>query len=143
MHAAKRFRSAPLPQSRDDLQEWLHEQLDLPADLQFVVFAAIDSVFTRHKQLWEASKEEAMQALSARFAYKVARLQHQLSEKETAVSSLAQHFEQLVADLSDKSHRDPKTQLINFARFTEQFEAFLPSSSGAGGARSAWPTSRN
>ena len=68
MHAAKRFRSAPLPQSRDDLQEWLHEQLDLPADLQFVVFAAIDSVFTRHKQLWEASKEEAMQALSARFA---------------------------------------------------------------------------
>ena len=30
-----------------------------------------------------------------------------------------------MADLTDKSHRDPKTKLMNFGRFTEQLESFL------------------
>src|SRR4029079_1417497 len=30
-----------------------------------------------------------------------------------------------VADLTDKSQRDPKTKLMNFASFTEQLESFL------------------
>ena len=28
-----------------------------------------------------------------------------------------------MADLADKAHRDPKTKLMNFARFTERLEA--------------------
>ena len=125
MHAVRRFRSAPYPQSRDELQRWLRDHLNLAPDLQPAVFGAIDSVFTRHKQLLEAAKEEAIQALSASFVYKIANLQRRLSEKETAVSSIARYFEQLVADLADKAHRDPKTQLLNFPRFTEQLEGFL------------------
>jgi diguanylate cyclase (GGDEF)-like protein len=125
MHSVNRFRSAPFPQSRTELEEWLHEHLDLAPDVESVVATAIDSVFTRHKQLWEASKEEAIQALTAGFAYKIARLQQQLSDKESAVTSMAEHFEQLVADLADKSNLDPKTRLTNFVRFTEQFETFL------------------
>src|SRR4029453_15222335 len=35
------------------------------------------------------------------------------------------NFEQLVAELTEKTHRDPKTKLMNFGRFTEQLEAFL------------------
>ena len=31
----------------------------------------------------------------------------------------------LVADLTDRVHRDPKTRLMNFGRFIEQLEAFL------------------
>jgi len=52
-------------------------------------------------------------------------LQRQLSEKDVTVSNIARYFEEVVADLTDKSHRDPKTKLMNFSRFTEQLESFL------------------
>ena len=45
--------------------------------------------------------------------------------KDATVSSIAQYFEKLVADLTDKTQRDPKTKLMNFSRFTEQLESFL------------------
>jgi GGDEF domain-containing protein len=45
--------------------------------------------------------------------------------KDATVSSISRYFEALVADLTDKSHRDPKTKLMNFGRFTEQLESFL------------------
>jgi diguanylate cyclase (GGDEF)-like protein len=125
MHAVKRIRSAPLPQSRHELKSWLQKHLDLAPDLRSIVFAAIDSVFTRHKRLLDASKEEAVQALSAGFVYKIARLQRQLSEKETAGIRISQYIDQLVADLTHRSHRDPKTKLMSFARFTGQVESFL------------------
>jgi diguanylate cyclase (GGDEF)-like protein len=49
----------------------------------------------------------------------------ELSKKDATVNSISRYFEALVADLTDKSHRDPKTQLMNFGRFTEQLESFL------------------
>jgi GGDEF domain-containing protein len=52
-------------------------------------------------------------------------VKHELNAKEATVSSISRYFEQLVADLTDKSHRDPKTKLMNFGRFTEQLESFL------------------
>jgi GGDEF domain-containing protein len=82
-------------------------------------------VFTRHERLWQESKHEAIQALSAGFADKMARVQTELSAKDATVSSISRYFEALVADLTDRSHRDPKTKLINFGRFTEQLESFL------------------
>jgi diguanylate cyclase (GGDEF)-like protein len=124
MHDVKRARSVQLPQSRPELKSWLDEHMDLTPDVQFVVFAAIDSVFTRHKQLFEASKDEALQALSARFAYKIARLQHQLSEKKTD-AIVSQYLEKLVADLGHRSRRDPATKLMSFARFTHHCRLFL------------------
>src|SRR5216684_4469078 len=48
-----------------------------------------------------------------------------LTAKDTTVSSISRYFEALVADLTDKSNRDPKTKLMNFARFNEQLESFL------------------
>jgi diguanylate cyclase (GGDEF)-like protein len=121
----KRSRPAPLPHSRHELQSWLHKHLDVAPDLGAVVIAAIDSVLTRHKQLVEASKEEEIQALSAGFAYKIARLQRELSEKGTAATSISHYLGQLLADLTAGSHRDPKTTLMSVARFTNQFESFL------------------
>ncbi len=89
------------------------------------MLSAIDAVFTRHERLWQESKHEAIQALSAGFADKMARVKTELSARDATVSSISRYFEALVEDLTDKSHRDPKTKLMNFGRFTEQVESFL------------------
>jgi diguanylate cyclase (GGDEF)-like protein len=49
----------------------------------------------------------------------------ELTAKDATVSSIAHHFETLVAELTDKTHRDPRTRLINFDHFTSQLESFL------------------
>jgi PleD family two-component response regulator len=115
----------PQPQTRNELQRWVREQLALPPALATSLIAAIDAVFTRHERLWQESKQEAIRALSAGFADKMAHVQTELSAKDATVSSISRYFEALVADLTDKSHRDPKTKLTNFGRFTEQLESFL------------------
>ena len=53
------------------------------------------------------------------------RLQPQLTEKDVTVSNIARYFEDVVADLTEKSHRDPKTKLLNFDWFMERVEGFL------------------
>ena len=125
MPPEKRTNATAQPQTRRDLQEWITDHLRLPAQAERSLLAAIDAVFTRHEHLWQESKQEAIQALSAGFADKMARAKHELNAKDATVSSISRYFEQLVADLTDKSHRDPKTKLTNFARFTEQLESFL------------------
>jgi len=116
---------SPQPQTRNELQAWVREQLTLTPSQETSLIAAIDAVFTRHERLWQESKQEAIQALSAGFADKMAHVQTELSAKDATVSSISRYFEALVADLTDKSHRDPKTKLMNFGRFTEQLESFL------------------
>src|SRR5262245_14882282 len=115
----------PQPQTRNELQQWVRDTLHLPAHLESALLDAIDAVFTRHERLWQESKHEAIQALSAGFADKMARVQTELSAKDATVNSISRYFEGLVADLTDKSNRDPKTKLMNFSRFTEQLESFL------------------
>ena len=113
------------PQTRNELRTWVHDRLALTPELEAALIAAIDAVFTRHERRWQESKQEAIQALSAGFADKMAHVQTELSAKDATVSSISRYFEALVADLTDKSHRDPKTKLMNFGRFTEQLESFL------------------
>ena len=117
--------SKPQPQTRNELQLWIRDFLKLPATAESALLSAIDVVFSRHERLWQESKQEAVQALSSGFAEKMARVKHELSAKDATVSSISRYFEQLVADLTDKTHRDPKTKLMNFGRFTEQLESFL------------------
>jgi GGDEF domain-containing protein len=113
------------PQTRSELQSWIREQLHLPEGQEAALLCAIDGVFVRHERLWQQSKHEAIQALSAGFAEQMTHVKHELSLKDATVSSISRYFERLVAELTDKSHRDPKTKLMNFGRFTEQLEAFL------------------
>ena len=117
--------SEPQPQTRTELQAWIRDHLKLPGPVESALLSAIDVVFSRHERLWQESKHEAVQALSSGFADKMARVKNELSAKDATVSSISRYFEQLVADLTDKSHRDPKTKLMNFGRFTEQLESFL------------------
>jgi GGDEF domain-containing protein len=114
-----------LPQTRNELRLWVREHLHLAHATEEALLNAIDAVFTRHERLWQESKHEAIQALSAGFADKMARVKTELNAKDATVSSISQYFEALVADLTDKSHRDPKTKLMNFGRFTDQLESFL------------------
>jgi diguanylate cyclase (GGDEF)-like protein len=115
----------PHPQTRNELQLWIRDRLKLPPTVESALLSAIDVVFSRHERLWQESKHEAIQALSSGFADKMARVKNELSAKDATVSSISRYFEQLVADLTDKTHRDPKTKLMNFGRFTEQLESFL------------------
>jgi GGDEF domain-containing protein len=125
MRSDKLSSEAPQPQTRSELQAWIREHLRLAAPLEQALLAAIEAVFSRHERLWQESKHEAIQALSAAFADKTARVKRELLAKDATVSSISRYFEALVADLTDKSHRDPKTKLMNFGRFTEQLESFL------------------
>jgi diguanylate cyclase (GGDEF)-like protein len=86
---------------------------------------AIDSVLEWQRDLLESSKADAIRALSEGFAEKIQTLHAQLSEKDHRVSAIARYFEDVVADLSDKSQRDPKTRLFRFDAFRQRFEAYL------------------
>jgi diguanylate cyclase (GGDEF)-like protein len=114
-----------LPETRNELQSWVRDHLRLAGTLESALLAAIDSVFDRHERLWQQSKQEAIQALSAGFAGQMTQVKNELLMKDATVSSISHYFENLVAELTDRSQRDPKTKLMNFSRFTEQLEAFL------------------
>jgi GGDEF domain-containing protein len=113
------------PETRSDLHQWVRTRLHLPTAQEQALLDAIDNVFLQHERLWQQSKHEAIQAVSAGFAERMNRMREELSARDATVSSIAQYFENLVADLTDRVHRDPKTRLMNFRRFVDQLEAFL------------------
>ncbi len=114
-----------LPENRVELQQWVRDRLHLPATQESALLRAFEAVIARHEQLWQQSKDEAIQAISTGFSERLARLKTELSARDATVSSIARYFEDLVAELTDKVHRDPKTRLMNFRRFVEQLEAFF------------------
>jgi diguanylate cyclase (GGDEF)-like protein len=114
-----------LPETRSELHQWVRDRLHLSASQEESLLEAIDSVFLQHERLWQQSKQEAIQAVSAGFGERMNRMREELSARDATVSSIAKYFEDLVADLTDKVHRDPKTRLMNFRRFVDQLEAFL------------------
>lgn len=118
-------RAKPAPTSAADLRTWVVERFGLEESRASELLAAIDNVVAGQRQLLEDSKHEAIRALSEGFTAKLDRLQQQLTEKDVTVSNIARYFEDVVADLTEKSHRDPKTKLLNFDWFMERVESFL------------------
>ena len=117
--------TADVPRTMTDLREWVRTALKLDSIAQARLLEAIESVLGNQRQLLEESKHEAIRALSEGFAEKMARLQRQMTEKDVTVSNIARYFEEVVAGLTEKSHRDPKTKLLNFDWFMERLESFL------------------
>ena len=113
------------PRTTADLRQWVRANLALSDEATMALFSTVEQVIARQRQLIEESKHEAIRALSEGFAAKMERLQHQLTEKDVTVSNIARYFEEVVADLTEKSHRDPKTKLLNFDWFMERLESFL------------------
>src|SRR3954464_14807129 len=116
---------AAMPETRSDLHQWVRDRLHLPVVQEQSLLDAIDGVFLTHERLWQQSKQEAIQAVSTGFTERMNRMREELSARDATVSSIARYFEDLVAALTDRVHRDPKTRLMNFRRFIEQLEAFL------------------
>ncbi len=117
--------SPPLPDTRQDLPSWVRETIPLPDHLHDLLLAAVDRIFDRHEQLWQASKQDAMRAMSQGFADQLSRLKHQLAAKDATVSNISEYFENLVSSLSEKAGRDAKTNLLNFPRFEEALTILL------------------
>jgi len=117
--------AAAAPETRSELHQWVRDQMHLPAQTEQGLLDAIDSVFLQHERLWQQSKQEAIQAVSAGFTDRMNKMREELTARDATVSSISKYFEELVADLTDRVHRDPKTRLMNFRRFIEQLEAFL------------------
>jgi diguanylate cyclase (GGDEF)-like protein len=113
------------PETRSDLHRWVRQRLPLSTAHEQALLDAIDGVFLQHERLWQQSKQEAIQAVSAGFTERLNRMRDELSARDATVSSISRYFEELVADLTDRVHRDPKTRLMNFRRFVDQLEAFL------------------
>jgi diguanylate cyclase (GGDEF)-like protein len=117
--------SRPLPDTRQELAAWVRETIALPDDLHELLLTAVDRVFDRHEQLWQASKQDAIRAMSQGFADKLAQLKHQLAAKDATVSNISDYFENLVSNLNEKASRDAKTNLLNFPRFEEALTILL------------------
>jgi diguanylate cyclase (GGDEF)-like protein len=113
------------PRTTADLRDWVQAQLELEPEHSAQLLSCVEEVVRRQRQLVEESKHDAIRALSEGFAAMLERLQRQLTEKDATVSNIARYFEEVVADLTDKSHRDPKTKLLNFDWFMERVESFL------------------
>jgi diguanylate cyclase (GGDEF)-like protein len=113
------------PRTLEELRDWVRLRLSLDLQNETELFEAIELLLANQRQLVEESKRDAMQALSEGFAAKMERLQSQLTEKDVTVSNVARYFEDVVAELTEKSHRDPKTKLLNFNWFMERLESYL------------------
>jgi diguanylate cyclase (GGDEF)-like protein len=114
-----------LPRTAADLRSWTRRHLALGPEREGLLLHAVDHVLSQQRRLLEESKHEALRALSEGFAAKLELLQKQLLEKEVTVNNIARYFEEVVAELTEKSHRDPKTKLLNFDWFMERLESFL------------------
>jgi diguanylate cyclase (GGDEF)-like protein len=115
----------PLPDTRQELASWMRDTFQLSDEQHVVLLEAIDRILDRHEQLWQASKQDAMRAMSQGFADQLARLKHQLAAKDATVSNISEYFENLVSSLNQKAGRDAKTNLLNFPRFEEKLVILL------------------
>src|SRR5688500_7165543 len=113
------------PASLAALFDWIRHDTDLSQTQAEQLISGIGHVLARHEQLWQQSKQDALQAMSVGFADRMRRMREELAARETTVSSITRYFEALVADLTDRADRDPKTRLMNFQRFIERLEAFV------------------
>jgi diguanylate cyclase (GGDEF)-like protein len=117
-------RRKPL-QTRSELHQWIREHLTLDVDAEQALLSAVDDVLSNYEQLWRDSKEEALRGMAHGVAQRVNRMQDELSLRDATSSNIVRYFEQLVDDLTQQTHRDPKTQLLNFRRFMENVELVL------------------
>ena len=113
------------PESLAALFDWIRHDADLDATRAEQLISGIGHILARHEQLWQQSKQDALQAMSVGFADRMRRMREELEARDTTVSSITRYFEALVADLTDRADRDPKTRLMNFQRFIERLEAFI------------------
>src|SRR5712691_2054038 len=88
MRALKTEDTGVAPESRSELHQWVHERMHLHPSQERALLDAIDGVFLQHERLWQQSKQEAIQAVSAGFTERLNRLRNELSARDATVSSI-------------------------------------------------------
>jgi diguanylate cyclase (GGDEF)-like protein len=113
--------------TRADLQDWIHDRLSLPAEAEQALLGAIDDVLLHYERVWRESKDEAVRAVATGSAQLCTRMRDELDAHEATSRNVALYFERLVTDLTERTHRDVKTQLLNFRHFMEHVALCLNS----------------
>jgi diguanylate cyclase (GGDEF)-like protein len=106
-------------QTRADLHRWVREELCLDLRREKALFEAVDDVIFHYERVWRDSKEDALRVVAHGAAGRFNRMRDELTARDHTSSNIARYFEKLVEDLTQRAHRDPKTQLLNFGRFME------------------------
>jgi diguanylate cyclase (GGDEF)-like protein len=112
-------------QSRADLHDWIHRRLSLTADAEQALLGAIDHVLVHYERVWRESKDEAVRAVATGSAQLCTKMRDELIAQEATSRNVTLYFERLVSELTDRAHRDVKTQLLNFRHFMEHVALYL------------------
>ena len=80
-HKADPLPATVPPETLSDLRHWIREQLPLPQPHQDALIRAVDIVFARHETMWQASKQEALQAMSTGFSDRMRRMREELAAR--------------------------------------------------------------
>src|SRR5687767_2301308 len=116
---ALRAEEAGALHTRADLQAWIHNRLSLSAETEQALLGAIDHVMGHYERVWRESKDEAIRAVATGSAQLCTKMRDELNAREEASRNVTLYFERLVTDLTERTHRDVKTQLLNFRHFME------------------------
>jgi diguanylate cyclase (GGDEF)-like protein len=115
----------PTLPTRAALHAWIRDTLSLPTHTERLLINAIDEVLLYYERVWRSSKDEALRAVATGFGQRFERMREELSAREATSRNVARYFERVVADLTERTHRDAKTQLLHFRRFMEHVEIGL------------------
>ena len=85
---------------------------------QFGPLNAVDGVFLTHERLWQQSKQEAIQAVSAGFAERMTRMREELSDPAEPLAAFLRKAAQRVRNLTgrDVPHDDAEAFIRESAR---------------------------
>jgi GGDEF domain-containing protein len=109
----------------EDLKAWIERSLEAPDAQKAELAALVTELFDRHRDLWQESKREALEAMQVAFADKLAVVRGEVTRRDRTVANITRYFEEVVAELNERARRDPKTKLLNFDWFVERIESFL------------------
>ncbi|MBI3048498.1 MAG: hypothetical protein HYY76_09340 [Acidobacteria bacterium] len=70
------------PETRSELHRWVRERLRLSAPEEQALLDAFDGVFLQHERLWQQSKQDAIQAVSAGFTERLNRMREELTARD-------------------------------------------------------------
>ena len=123
----ERRRRSTHPQTRSELQAWVREHLQSqPPDAEAELLPAIDGGVLAPRAAVAAIQTRSHPGACRPASPTRWRASRPSCRQRTPPSAASRGTSRRSSqDLTDKTHRDPKTKLMNFSRFTEQLESFL------------------
>jgi diguanylate cyclase (GGDEF)-like protein len=115
-----------------DVRTWIRSELQLPPALELTLLTTIDALLAREHEAASEDARAEVEAVVAHLTARLDRLAERVAAHESSIAALTRHFQGIVAELTDRANRDPKTQLVSFPHFLDQLAVHL-CSTGPGG----------